>query len=298
MDQPAEEELEMVESVGELDFAVVTLREFLHHSNAIRAVALVDREPGVGPATVDCERFCAIEVNLGDRVVLLDHGAKLEPAPPTLPEVKPLPPFNVNPISGEVAGTIGGLEHLVDGVSALAAALGGRNIAIAVFETDSAEHPLSITARADGSEEPVVAIGDQAFTLPPAPGTSAPPMRLIRVLCGPALVYAGIMHFVRPWFYKPMMPAWLPAHDELIFASGVTEVVAGAALICPDRRVRRAGGVLAILTLIGVFPANVEMATHPERFPKIPPAALWARLPLQAVMLAWVVAAMRPSRRD
>jgi hypothetical protein len=171
MDQPAEEELEMVESDGELDFAVVTLREFLHHSNAIRAVALVDREPGVGPATVDCERFCAIEVNLGDRVVLLDHGAKLEPAPPTLPEVKPLPPFNVNPISGEVAGTIGGLEHLVDGVSALAAALGGRNIAIAVFETDSAEHPLSITARADGSEEPVVAIGDQAFTLPPAPGT-------------------------------------------------------------------------------------------------------------------------------
>ena len=92
-------------------------------------------------------------------------------------------------------------------------------------------------------------------------------MRLIRFLCGPALVYAGAMHFIRPWFYKPMMPAWLPAHDELIVASGVTEVVAGAALICP------------------------------ERVPKIPPAALWARLPLQAVMLAWVVAAMRPPRR-
>jgi len=104
------------------------------------------------------------------------------------------------------------------------------------------------------------------------------------------------MHFLRPGFYRPMMPAWLPAHDELIFVSGVTEVVAGAALICPDRRVRRAGGVLAILTLIGVFPANVEMATHADRFPNIPPAALWARLPLQAVMLAWVVAAMRPSQ--
>ena len=54
-------------------------------------------------------------------------------------------------------------------------------------------------------------------------------MRLIRFLCGPALVYAGAMHFIRPWFYKPMMPAWLPAHDELIVASGVTEIVAGAA---------------------------------------------------------------------
>jgi hypothetical protein len=169
MDEPSTEALEVVETVGELDFAVVTLREFLHHSNAIRAIAVVDREPGVGPATVDCERFCAIEVDLGDRVVLLDHGAELEPSPPSLPEVKPLPPFNVDSTTGEVAGTIGGLEHLVDGVSALAAALGGRNIAMAVFETDSPDHPLSITARADGSEEPVIAIGEQAFTLPPAP---------------------------------------------------------------------------------------------------------------------------------
>ena len=171
MDEPNGETLEMVDTVGELDFAVVTLREFLHHSNAIRALAVVDREPGVGPATVDCERFCAIEVNLGDRVVLLDHAAELEPEPPTLHEVKPLPPFNVDPASGEIAGTIGGIEHLVDGVSALAAALGGRNVAMAVFETNSAEHPLSITARADGSEEPVIAIGEQAFTLPPVPGT-------------------------------------------------------------------------------------------------------------------------------
>ena len=123
-------------------------------------------------------------------------------------------------------------------------------------------------------------------------------MRLIRFLCGPALIYAGAMHFLRPWFYRPMMPEWLPAHDELIFISGVTEVVAGAALICPDARVRRGGGILAILTLIGVFPANIEMATHPERFPKIPKQALWAQLPLQAVLLSWVVAAMRRPERS
>jgi len=171
MEQPDAEVQETVSSVGELDFAVVTLREFLHHSNAVRALAVVDREPGVGPATIDCERFCAIEVDLGDRIVLIDHGAELEPTPAVLPEVKPLPPFNVDPVSGEIAGTIGGIEHLVDGVSALATALGGRNVAMAVFETDSAEYPLSITARADGSEEPVIALGDQAFTLPPVPGT-------------------------------------------------------------------------------------------------------------------------------
>ncbi len=171
MDGAENEGPEVVASVGDLDFAVVTLRAFLHRSNAIRVVAVVDREPGVGPATVECERFGAIEVDLGDRVVLLDHGAELEPTAPKLPELRPLPAFSVDPISGEIAGTIGGLEHLVEGVSALAAALGGRNIAMAVFETDSAEHPLSITARADDSEPPVIAIGSEAFMLPDPPNS-------------------------------------------------------------------------------------------------------------------------------
>ena len=173
----------LVETVGELGavrfalagalghaFDVVEADERPEEERIRRAVAVVDREPGIGPATVDCERFSAVEVNLGDRIVLLDHNAELEPSAPQLPELKPLPPFEVDPESGEIAGTIGGLEHLVDGVSALAAALGGRNIAMAVFETTSSLHPWSITARADGSEQPVVAIGEEAFTLPRAEG--------------------------------------------------------------------------------------------------------------------------------
>ena len=42
-------------------------------------------------------------------------------------------------------------------------------------------------------------------------------------------------------------------------------------------------------TLVAVYPANIHMALHPERFPKIPAAALWARLPLQGIfgLLTW-----------
>jgi uncharacterized membrane protein len=60
-------------------------------------------------------------------------------------------------------------------------------------------------------------------------------------------------------------------------------------------RTRRAGGWWLIATLLAVFPANVHMALHPERFPEIPgpPAVLWARLPFQGVFIAWVRAAMR-----
>jgi uncharacterized membrane protein len=44
-----------------------------------------------------------------------------------------------------------------------------------------------------------------------------------------------------------------------------------------------------------VFPANVHMAVHPERYQDVPggAAALYARLPLQAVFIAWARAAGR-----
>jgi uncharacterized membrane protein len=120
-------------------------------------------------------------------------------------------------------------------------------------------------------------------------------MDLIRRLAGPFLVFAGVNHFLMPRFYLRIMPPWLPAHEAMNFASGAAEVVGGAALMCPDRTVRRLGGWFSIATLLAVYPANVHMALHPEDFPEVPGGqrTLYARLPLQAVFIAWVIAAMR-----
>jgi uncharacterized membrane protein len=78
----------------------------------------------------------------------------------------------------------------------------------------------------------------------------------------------------------------------LVYASGVAEIAGGAGLMSPATR--KAAGWWLIATLIAVFPANVHMALHPERY-KVPGgrAALYARLPVQGVFLAWVRAAMR-----
>ena len=55
-----------------------------------------------------------------------------------------------------------------------------------------------------------------------------------------------------------------------------------------------------VATLLAIFPANLHMAQNPERYPKVPggQAALKARLPLQAVLIAWVIAASRSRRAD
>ncbi len=118
-----------------------------------------------------------------------------------------------------------------------------------------------------------------------------------KLFSGPLMMAAGVNHFVMPKTYGAIMPGWLPAHRELVYASGVAEFAAAAATMHPATR--RAGGWGLVATLLGVFPANLEMALHPERFKKIPSAALWARLPLQAgmVYLVWV-AALKPGARE
>jgi len=86
--------------------------------------------------------------------------------------------------------------------------------------------------------------------------------------------------------YEAIMPEQLPAHRELVYASGVAEIAGGLAVLPP--RSARWGGWFLIATLIAVFPANVNMAVNPERFSRIPESLLWVRLPLQALLIAWV----------
>jgi uncharacterized membrane protein len=74
----------------------------------------------------------------------------------------------------------------------------------------------------------------------------------------------------------------------MVYASGVAELAGGVGLMVP--RLRRRAGWWLIATLIGVFPANLHMAINAGDFKAIPGGApaLWARLPFQAVFIAWV----------
>jgi uncharacterized membrane protein len=101
----------------------------------------------------------------------------------------------------------------------------------------------------------------------------------------------GILHFLRPGVYESIIPDALPAHRALVYASGVAEIAGGVGAAFP--RTRRAAGLWLGATLVAVFPANVQMAVHPERYDGIPHGVLLARLPLQAVLIAWVLHATR-----
>lgn len=100
-------------------------------------------------------------------------------------------------------------------------------------------------------------------------------------------VLAGINHFIVPETYVGMMPDVLPAPLALVYVSGVAEIAGGVGLAIPATRRFAAWGLVALL--VAVFPANINMAVNdlPLGERAVPAWALWARLPLQGVLIAW-----------
>lgn len=99
---------------------------------------------------------------------------------------------------------------------------------------------------------------------------------------------AGVMHFVHPEYYAPMMPPYLPAHGFLIWFSGVAELVLGVTVV--DHKVRQYAAWGLILLLIAIFPANLHIALNDVPLFGNPEGAgivNWVRLPFQLVFIAW-----------
>lgn len=109
-----------------------------------------------------------------------------------------------------------------------------------------------------------------------------------RWLLAAFFIAAGANHFRDPGFYLPLIPAWLPWHQKLVDVSGGAEIIGGIAVLAPATR--RAAGWGLIALLIAVFPANVNTAITYARSPERPLVEwlLWLRLPVQALLIAWV----------
>ena len=114
-----------------------------------------------------------------------------------------------------------------------------------------------------------------------------------RRLLGAFFIAAGVNHFVNPRAYRAIVPPGL-AHDaaRVVTISGVAEIAGGVGVLLEPTR--RASGIGLIVLLGAIFPANLYMAREPQRFERIPRWALYARLPLQPLMMWW---AWRATRR-
>jgi uncharacterized membrane protein len=99
---------------------------------------------------------------------------------------------------------------------------------------------------------------------------------------------------VIPRSYRRIVPVPLHTRAKLLVGlSGAAEVAGGVGVLLPWPSSRRLFGCGLIALLAAVFPANLYMASAPERFARIPRWALYARLPLQPLMMWWAWTATR-----
>jgi hypothetical protein len=150
--------------VSHLDLPVALARELVHRAGALRVGIAVDL--GDAPdAMVQCERLGPILViEEGGEVHELHHDACADVELAGFPTVRRLPPFEVEPAEGRVAGPLGGLEMLARALRGVAGLIGGRTVVAADFATQDAETPLGLAARA-GEDTLVVLLGEESFEL-------------------------------------------------------------------------------------------------------------------------------------
>lgn len=102
-------------------------------------------------------------------------------------------------------------------------------------------------------------------------------------------VAGGSLHFLLPDAYLKIMPPYVPWPLQMVYLSGAAEIAGGLGLLLP--RLRRAAAWGLVVLLVAVFPANVYMAEYNIQVTahRIPQLWLWARLPVQLLLIWWVL---------
>tara|TARA_R110002153_G_scaffold89084_2_gene218351 strand:+ start:843 stop:1229 length:387 start_codon:yes stop_codon:yes gene_type:complete len=112
---------------------------------------------------------------------------------------------------------------------------------------------------------------------------------IIKIILALFMIYGGVQHFVKPNFYMPFVPSFLPYPMAIIYISGIIEIVLGIALLLSKKYAKLGAlGVLVLMILFlpihiwDVFSETPAIGSHD--------AAL-IRLPIQFVLiaLAWKV---------
>ncbi len=97
--------------------------------------------------------------------------------------------------------------------------------------------------------------------------------------------FAGVMHFVKPRAYMRIMPRFLPYHKELVYISGLAEILLAAGLCYPLTRDLSLIGIILMLAVYLLVHFN--MLRGEKEGAGIPRWILFLRIPLQFGLMYW-----------
>lgn len=106
---------------------------------------------------------------------------------------------------------------------------------------------------------------------------------IVRIIFATFIVFAGVQHFLKPEFYKPFVPSFLPFTTAIIYVSGIFEIVLGLTLFVPKYMKAAAQGIMILMLVFlpthiwDVFSDTPAIGSH---------KAAIVRLPIQLLFIA------------
>ena len=112
---------------------------------------------------------------------------------------------------------------------------------------------------------------------------------VMRWLMAALFVAAGVAHLRSPEGFLAITPDWVPFAPQVIFYTGLFELVAAAALV--TRRFRVWAGIALALYSLAVWPANIKHAFEGIHVAIIPDTWWYhaPRLALQPIIIWWAL---------
>jgi hypothetical protein len=141
---------------------VATLRAFTDAAGAYASVLLLDQGAEIAPLVVECPAQGPVVLSEGVDTVQLDAD-RLAAAPLPLPDVRALPPFEVDVVRAQITAPLGGVEHQARAVRELVDAFPGRSVLTVTFATNDPETPLHLAARS--GDPMVLALGEEQYEM-------------------------------------------------------------------------------------------------------------------------------------
>ncbi|MBC8766605.1 hypothetical protein H4O18_01240 [Arenibacter sp. BSSL-BM3] len=112
-----------------------------------------------------------------------------------------------------------------------------------------------------------------------------------RIAMAVMLLFTSLGHFMFTEGMTAMMPEFIPMKKEMVFATGVLEILFAIGLLIPKLKVGTAW--LLLLFFILILPANIKAAMENINYQTGElngngPNYLWFRIPLQMFFIIWV----------
>lgn len=111
---------------------------------------------------------------------------------------------------------------------------------------------------------------------------------VLKIVFALFMVYAGVQHFLKPSFFVPFVPPFLPFKTAVVYVSGVFEIGFGLLLFFKKYAKTAAWGILVLLLLF--LPIHIwdVISETPVIGSK---TAAWIRLPIQflLIFLIWKI---------